>query len=188
MSDDKWVVQSYSFSNINEYEKAKKEQETVAYVRANTNLNNIKVVAKLYSSLIEKETFDTIVGYRFLEELRQILLSEDLLSEEALPFIPVKAKDSKFIRESVANEQYEKYKNLYEKTNHKKKISIYANFFLAIIIVAMMVLSVMTNHGASSKTEAEILDKYASWAQELQQKEDELNQREELLNELQNGK
>ena len=170
MQNDKWVVQCFSFANSNDYEKAKKEQETVAYIKSNTNLSNIKVVAKLYSSLIEKETFDTIIGYTFLQELRQLLLSQDMITEVALPSIPIVAKDAKL---------------LYEKTSRKKKISLYANFFLATIVIIMMILSVMTKNQANGKFEEKILNQYASWKQELEQKEDELAQRENQLNQLQ---
>ncbi len=185
MQSDKWVVQCFSFANSNDYEKAKKEQETVAYIKSNTNLSNIKVVAKLYSSLIEKETFDTIIGYTFLQELRQLLLSQDMITEAALPPIPVDAKEAKLLKETVANEQLEKYKNLYIKTSHKKKISLYANFFLVTIVIIMMILSVMTKSQANGKFEEKILNQYASWKQELQQKEEELDKRENILNQLQ---
>ncbi len=188
MVNSKWVVQCFAFSNSREYEKAKKEQETVAYIRANTNLSNIKVVAKLYASLIEKETFDTIIGYSFLEELRQLLLSENMITEESLPPISIKTKDAMFVKDSVANERFEKYKRLYEKTNQKRKISIYGNVILGIIVIVMMALSVFTKSNYSGKSEEAIINKYASWKQELQQKEKELNEREELLNQLQDDK
>ena len=187
MSNDKWIVQCYTFSNSNDYMKAKKEQETVAYIRANTNLANIKVVAKLYTNLIEKDTFDTIIGYNFLEELRQLLLKEDILTEDSLPPIPIKIKEEKSLSESAANRQVDKYKRLFEKVNRQKKISLFANFLLIIVIVAMMILTLLTNNNDESKIETEILNKYSSWQQELQQKEDEIEQREELLNQLQDG-
>ncbi len=188
MPNDKWKVQCYTFSNNNDYMKAKKEQETIAYIRANTNLDNIKVVAKLYANLIQKETFDTIIGYNFLEELRQLLLKEEVITEDSLLPIPVKAKGEKLLSESAANRQVDKYKGLFEKVNRQKKISLFANFLLIIVIIAMMVIALLNNNNDQSKLEAEILNKYSSWKQELQQKEDEIEQREELLNQIQDGK
>ena len=180
MADEKWVVQSYAFANSKDYEKAKKEQETIAYIKANTDLSQVKVVAKLYVSLVEKETFDTIVGYSFLEELRQQIIASNLVTLDALPPIPVKVKG--MTKESVANDRADRYKALYEKSDSKRRISICANIFLVIIIVVMMTLTIMTSKNADTKTENEVLDKYSSWKQELQQKEDELNQREKQLN------
>lgn len=185
MANDKWVVQFYSFSNSKDYEKAKKEQETIAYIRANTNLSNMKVVAKLYVSLIEKETFDTIIGYTFLEELHQVLLTSDILTEASLPPIPVRTKDSRLVKEEAANEKIDRYKLLLEKTNYKKKISMIANFFLVIIIIVMLVLSVLTKNNVNNTTETEIINKYSSWKQELQQKEEELKEREKVLDQVQ---
>lgn len=195
MSSEKWVVQCYSFPNSREYEKACKEQETVAYIRSNTNLSNVQVVAKLYTSLIEKETFDTIIGYSFLEELRQILLKDSRVTEEALPAIPVKVKDAILLKESAANVKADRYKALYEKSESKKKISMIANIMLALIIIAMMVLTLVTGNTSEDKVRTEILNEYSSWKQELEQKEkellnkeDELLQKEEQLKEQNNNK
>ena len=187
MANDKWVVQCYSFSNSMEYNKAKKEQETIAYIRANTNMSSDKVVAKLYESLIEKETFDTIIGYAFLEELRQILMSNQLLTEDSLPPIPVKTKDPRLVKENVAKDNLDRYKSLLEKANHKKKLSLLANFFLVLVVIAMLTLSFVTKNKAGQMSETELLNKYASWKQELEQKEEELEQREEQLNQLQDA-
>ncbi len=184
MAENKLVVQCYAFPNGKEYEKAKKEQETIAYIKANTDLANIKVVAKLYVSLIEKRTFDTVVGYAFLGELRDTLLAQNIVTEDSLPPIPVKSA-SNMSKESVANDRAERYKELYKKTNNKKKISIYANIILVIMIIVMMVLALMTQSKANNPSETELIDKYSSWKQELEQKEDELNQREQDLNQSQ---
>lgn len=187
MTEDKWVVQCYAFPNGKEYEKAMKEQETVAYIKANTDLANIKVVAKLYINLIEKKTFDTIVGFTFLEELRNLLLSQNGITEDSLPPIPINSITSKMSKVSVANERAEKYKALYEKSDSKKKLSIYANIFLVIMIIVMMALAIMTKKNANPN-ETELINKYSKWKQELQQKQDELNQREQELNQLQEEK
>lgn len=181
MSSENWVVQCYSFPNSREFEKASKEQETVAYIRSNTNLSNIQVVAKIYVSLIEKETFDTIIGYSFLEELRQILLNDSRVTEDSLPMIPVKVKDAKLIKESAANEKADLYKTLYEKTANKKKICMIANIMLVIIIVAMLILTFLSGNTSEERLKTEILNEYSSWKQELEQKEDDLIQKEEDL-------
>ena len=46
--DKKYVIDGFAFPNASEYERAKKEKETVAYLSANTDMTNLKEKLQLY--------------------------------------------------------------------------------------------------------------------------------------------
>ena len=44
----KYVLDGYLFANATDFERAKKEQETIQYLTANTNMADMKALYKLY--------------------------------------------------------------------------------------------------------------------------------------------
>ena len=71
---ERFVVDEYSFGTKAEWEEAKREEESIQYIRAKTNLSDPQTVYKVYCGLVEKKTFTTPVGTAFLLELRAGLL------------------------------------------------------------------------------------------------------------------
>lgn len=69
-----------------------------------------------------------------------------------------------------------------KKTKDKLTTSIIINFLLAAGIVAMIYIASTSSNINILNYETALLDKYSSWAQELQDKENELNERERALN------
>lgn len=183
MANEQWIVQGFLFQSRQEYMKAKKEQEAIAYIKANSDLNNIKSVTKVYNKLTENHTFDTIIGITFLNELREkILKQKDAVEAEMKPILIRGSQTMTRHGKEMVKQQENKYKNLYEEVKHKRSISVYLNIFLAITVIAMFMITYYSPRHNDSVYEQEILDKYSTWKAELQQKEDELNAREKAVN------
>lgn len=68
-----------------------------------------------------------------------------------------------------------------EQVKSKYRFSLFFNILLVIVIVIMVYITLNSNHVNILNYETKLQDKYASWAQELQEKEDALNK---LRNEL----
>ena len=182
---NKMVVQGFTFRTKEEYSKAKKEQEAIAYIKANTDLMNMKNRYKLYCRLNSKETFQTIIGVQFLSELRESLLKANFISEEQLePVLVTSTVVEKAVlpKNVSANRQADsKFSSLYEKQKHKKELAYVVIGFLSIIIAGMIIISYTGNHSNLEMLENKIIDKYSAWEAELEEKEAELNQKEEQL-------
>ena len=176
------IVQGYIFASNNEYERAKKEQEVIAYIRANSDLTKLKIAIKVYSNLVEKKTFDTIIGYRFLDELRQMIIKQNNALEEHLPYIGVKEQVTLVKERKVDGDEGKRYKRLYDDLRAKQVKWRIINISLLIAIIAMFIFSYLSPNTNDKAYENEILNKYSSWKQELQEKEEELIQREDALN------
>ena len=180
MRNETMVVEAYQFASVKEYDKARKEQEVIAYIRANNELSDLRAVIKLYKALVEKNTFHTIVGYTFLDELRQQILTGCDISKEQLPYITIKENEE--IRNRDQEEYlHGKYKKLYEATKTKCTKSMIVNVFLGLAIAIILIISFASPQYNDHAYENEIIDKYSAWKEELQQKELELEQRENAL-------
>ena len=179
MVREKWTIEGYEFKSRHDYAKALKEYEAVEYIRVNTDLSNKKAVMKLYQSLTEKETFATIVGYSFLERLRKLIIEQNDVAEDAVPMVPVKASEVKVVKEKADGSDHNvRYKSLYEREHKKGTRLTIVTSFLAVIVVAMFVITYYSPKYNDSTYEEQILDRYSSWKQELEDKELELNERE----------
>lgn len=178
MSKD-WMVQGFEFSTKEEYEKARKEQESVSYIRAKTDLRDPRKLIQLYNSLTEKDMFETVIGYSFMETLRRYIISKELVAEEVLPPIKIK-KQVRTVNEAGAATKKD-YKKEYETLREKRSISRYINVALVMIVIGMFAITYYSPKNNKEVAEQQIQDEYASWQERLQQQEQQLEERETEL-------
>lgn len=169
-----------------ERHKARKESDFVRQIRAKTDLSDAKTALKLYNKLIHENYFNTIVGYAFLEELRDTILEENAAAEETLADIPVKETEG-IEKEEVPliPVRKDRFKKMYEGQvllNKKLKIAVFA---LVLILIGFIVINFkfeysiftyFTNYKANM--EEELIDKYKNWESEIQKKQEQLEQKE----------
>jgi len=189
-SNNKYVIDGYSFSNRNDYDRALKEKETISYIVANTNMADMKAVLKVYNMSVEKKSFQTVIGLEFVNNMRKNLISSGIVSKDVLMDIPVpKIFGSKQTPAPANNSNMaEKYKLAYENALAGRTIRNMVIFFLILIIVAMIVITYNSKYSVftyftnyEADMENEILDKYESWETELNEREKELEKRENAL-------
>lgn len=183
---EKMVVKDYAFTNKKEYEKAKKELEAITYMKANSDLTDAKMVYKIYTRLLDKGTFQTVIGYEFLRELRAMVIQGGMVSENEVRPILIKtknfiAKEEKFSDTVSDAKEVRKFQALYEKEKNGKLSMKIIIGFLVFIIVGMLAVARFTPYSIFTNYEDKIVNKYSQWQEELEAKEAELNKREEDL-------
>lgn len=183
MMESENKVSGYSFTNIQEYKEAKREAETIDYIRANTDLKDLNKVLKLYHKLVERQTLKTIVGYGFLKELQDIILKEGIISKDSLPCIKIEKDMKQFKAYSNSLEQNREQKNqsLAEEYRIRHRNSRIINIFLVIIIIAMIMIAFFSNRSKSTVNEEQTTDKFSAWEEDLKAKEADLLEREAAL-------
>lgn len=82
-------VEGFYFEDAGQGELAKKEAETVRYVRMITDLKKPEAVWKVYTKILDNNMFATPVGYSFLNELYGILAASGKINEKDIPKIPI---------------------------------------------------------------------------------------------------
>lgn len=185
MKRDAYELESFVFESRKAYEKAKKEEELIQTLLESADLTDEKNALKTYNRFVTDKTFSTIIGYTFLVQLRDYLIQSEFVSADALMEIPVKAINADASDTMPAKPQGEsRYKRLYEieKMSKKKfKIALIAAvvFLIGVIAVTLgskySVFTYFTNYKANM--EEELIDKYENWQEELQQREDALEQK-----------
>lgn len=178
MSDNERIVGGFLFRNAVEYERAKKEKATIEKLKKNINPEDLEEMEVLYRRLTGKNYFATPVGLEFLHGMRDYLVE---YGSEDLPLVPVPNWKNVTVR-GADKETLQKMQNQLEKENQTKKRLVVTIVALALVVVGMFFIVVTNDHQGYFNAEDKILDKYASWQEELEEWEAELTLREEALN------
>ena len=174
------IVDGYFFNSIKEAERARKELESINKIKSTIDINNGDKMEQLYKKLVDKKCYVTPVGINFLHEMREYIINELCIYD--IPPVPasfVVKKDSPY---TVEADKFDKVKNELEKEkNLRKKLTVFLVAFV-VIVVGMFFIIVTNDNLGYFNAEEKILDKYSAWQERLEMWEDELEEREEMLN------
>lgn len=181
MAEDKWVISGYEFATKDDYEKAKKEAESVVYIKAHTDMTDAQQVLKIYNKASDMKMFQTVIGYEFMHQLYAVLVKKKVMEPEYLKTIPVrKQAREQELPEDVesANRLAEQYRVLYEDSKQKRKQQKIVIAFL-FLLIGVMVTMVYFNY--NTYDENQVLDKYSVWESELEEREAAVKEKEKEL-------
>lgn len=191
----------FVFRTKKEAELAQREIEGTKYLRQKLDMENPNAVFSIYQNLIEQDLFETPVGYCFLKELRDYLLMIPAISNEEVLEIPIRypqteEEEKKQKKEQKKEEQRkerqrekEKAKNKKEQKKEGKNYKGRCQFFmvtsliLLISVVSMMLLAATSDNVNILNYENKLIDKYSSWEQELEEREQAVKEQEQALEE-----
>lgn len=187
----------FVFRTKKEAELAQREIEGTKYLRQKLDMENPNAVFSIYQNLIEQDLFETPVGYCFLKELRDYLLMIPAISNEEVLAIPIRypqteEEEKKQKKEQKKEEQRkerqrekEKAKNKKEQKKEGKNYKGRCQFFmvtsliLLISVVSMMLLAATSDNVNILNYENKLIDKYSSWEQELEEREQAVKEQEQ---------
>lgn len=172
------TVDGFVFPSAKEAQIALKEKQNIEVIRQRTPLNDSKAVYELYTKLIERDMFKTMVGYSFLYEMRYRLLTDFQYDEEDLPTV-VLPKRMEYDKVSELNKGVMETK-LQALMLTKKRMSI-VMAALAFMVVAMFVLAAVNPNVGYINAENKILNQYSAWQEELEQREKAVKEKEAQL-------
>lgn len=191
----------FVFQTKKEAELAQREIEGTKYLRQKLDMENPNAVFSIYQNLIEQDLFETPVGYCFLKELRDYLLMIPAISNEEVLAIPIrypqteeeekkqKKKQKKEEQRKERQREKEKAKNKKEQKKEGKNYKGRCQFFmvtsliLLISVVSMLLLAATSDNVNILNYENKLIDKYSSWEQELEEREQAVKEQEQALEE-----
>lgn len=178
MDKNSLIVEGFVFSSYKEAQTALKEQKNIEIIRQRTPFSDSRAVYELYAKLIERDMFKTMVGYSFLYELRQHLLTDFGYDEAELPtvIIPKRMEYDK-VREMNQGVLEAKLQRVLQ---IKKRMAIVITA-LVIMVLGMFVIAAVNPNVGYVNTENKILNKYSAWEEELEQREEAVKEKEEKL-------
>ncbi len=198
MEETKNILDGYLFENNQEFIKAKKEKEVIEQMKNTMDWNNPTTAYKLYQKILDKNSFTTIIGFQFLQQLRLVIIQSGLKKQEDL--LPIKlsqiettnkgqknnsqgktVKKTSSAMSTLQNEQLEKYRQIAEKHQTANKTKNIIIIFLIVIIVGMLTVSQLTPYSIFTDYEEKIINKYEAWEKKLEEREAAVTKREEAL-------
>ena len=208
MEDNKVItVNGFAFENPTTGSEALKEQEAIEYVNKQLNFDDTKSLLALYNQMVTRRMFHTEVGFSYLKSIQDYLMKSDV-DPAVIESIPISSsqeevdsnsydKDSSEKKEESSKEKRNsnnrynddiKAKNrerkLISKNKRLMKLSvsfIVISIVLVITIGAMFVIANTSNNPTILNYEEVLQNKYASWEQDLQKREADLEKKEKLL-------
>ncbi len=173
----------FVFANREDVEVAKNEAKKIAYIENHTDTSNLGNMKTVYEKLIETRTFSTPIGFLYLREIREALIKAGY-PEESIPAVPlyttfrrISLKDSpKPPRRFTEKEKEE----LSLKQRYRNSVIIAAIFGLLAAIMLIITLNGTTPNAINYKNA--ITNQYASWEQELSEREAAVREKERELN------
>ena len=178
------ALSRYNFESREAYDRAKKEAEFIRKAQKTMDLTDGKTALKLYNKIVKEKIFSSVLGYEFLFELRDVIIETGMAKAENLSPVPVreiiKVENDTLEDRSL---EVERYRRLYEGQkiiNSKFKIGIIVcvlvliGFVLVNFKLEYSVFTYFTNYKATM--EEDLVNKYEKWSEELQKREDAIEQ------------
>ena len=178
------TVGGYHFQSQADADKARDKKKKIAYIEAHMNRDNPESVLVIYDKMLSNKIFATPVGFGYLKEVRDFLLSCDgIKSEDVKPLelnqmyslgkgLPEEPEEPK--RRIVPAKKKEPYKDRFI-------ISAVLNVFLIIAIIGMFIIATASDNPNVINYENAIVNKYAEWEQELKDREQAVREAERKL-------
>ncbi|MCR5033255.1 MAG: hypothetical protein K6A92_10370 [Lachnospiraceae bacterium] len=184
------VVDGFLFLSDEDAQAARTEKKQVEYLMEHMDLENVAQSLTLYQKAVEAETFHTPFGLFFMHRLRGELQKRNI-QEPALPPVKVrsvpasKEKATEEVRERIRRNEEEaaERKARENRENHRYlfSVSVLMNVLLVIVVLVMFWIAKTTDHPNIINYENAITNKYATWEQELTEREKAVREKEREL-------
>ena len=179
--ENKYTFQGHTFDDEKQLIAAKKEAEAIEYLRSKTDFDNMNNLRKLYDRILDRNMMETVVGIAFLKEIRGKLIDSGMFTEEQLRPIPL-LPEVKKLKKRKEIQKRSREMTLLERSEQKNTRLKIICFFLAVLVAGMFIITLTgTRSPWALSYEEQILNKYASWAEEIQSKEEYLREYVRML-------
>ena len=183
---DKRYVNGYQFVGEDDADLARQEEKKIAYLEQHMDYNRPNSVLKIYCKAVEERIFKTPIGFDYLRRVQDFLLSCQGITPDMVPPIKLFVNFKPRLRENT-----NPARNRVKPPKEKAKISplflsVMLNVALAILVGFMFFVAVDSDNPNVLNYENAINNKYASWEQELSQREKAVREKERELK-IENG-
>ncbi len=184
MSDNSnLTVSGFTFANEKDAEMAREEEKKIYYIRTKLNMDNPQSVLVIYNKMVKNRVLCTPMGMSFLRELHDFLINSPEIAQEDVSSIPLyMSYNSEAVEEAPMKSRRVKPRSI---RTYKREYDICRVIIalLIVCIIAMFYITMKADNPNILNYETAIQNKYADWAQQLNEKEAELKARERALDE-----
>lgn len=175
-----FYVAGYCFGSIEDARQAQKEEKEASYFESKIRGKEVQNILAAYDNMLDEKLFKTPVGWEYLKHL-QGKIRDMGMDEDYIRPIPMYISYVHDEKEQISARQRVQPTEKKEDNNRKLKISVFFNILLVIMVAAMFVIAVNSENPNILNYEKTILNKYASWEQELTEREYKVREKEAEL-------
>lgn len=175
------LVKGYCFGTAEDAETARQEVKKIEYLEQHMDYGKPENMLLVYEKAIEGRVFQTPIGWEYLKNLQRKLYEHDELKEKISPIT---------IYTVFAHRVGDEIKVPDSRVTPRKKsplkryfaISVLVNLLLTAAVIAMFIIALTSDNPNIINYENKLVNKYASWEQELMEREGAVREKERELN------
>lgn len=174
-------AEGFCFLSTEDAGLATREKKHIEYLESVLDYQQPEQVLMLYDKALRERIFKTPVGMIYLKHLQNFLMNKTDIDPARVPMIPVYApcNASPVKRERPRANARKKAEE--EKRTAKMRISLILNILLVIAIIAMFIMTTQSDSPNILNYRTAILNEYASWEQDLSEREQVIREKEREL-------
>ncbi len=175
------IVGGYLFLSEEDAELARQEQKKIDYLDKHMDYSAAENVLRIYKKAIVERIFKTPVGHDYLKKLQMCLIRCGELDEENIPPIVLYNNYGMKMRQSYSPAR-QHIKTAGQRKAQWPVVSVMLNILLALAVAAMFGIALKSDNPNILNYETSLVNKYASWEQELSEREKTIREKEKELN------
>lgn len=177
------TVNGFQFGSKEDVELAEQELSTVKYIEGRIQNRGSDTIMSVYKGAIERKMFRTPVGYAYMRDLQKKMAAMGVRRED-IPGVPLYQIYNNNLSEEVTPRRTitipkRKKKSAIIRMN---RTLIMVNIILILLIIALFVINIKGSTPTVLNYKYAIENEYASWEQELKERENAVREKERELN------
>ena len=175
-------VGGYHFFTEKDAQIARTEVQKIEYLEERMDYSSPESIRYIYEKTIHERIFKTPVGLRYLQKLRDFLLSQPEIEQSDVIDIPLYVSfDSELRDHTSPARQRVVPAGKKDKEKTRFTLSVILNILLAFAILSMFYISFVSEQPNIVNYEKALISKYASWEQDLTDREQVIREKEREL-------
>lgn len=175
-----YIVGGYCFGSAEDAEIARQEEKKIEYLEQHMDYGKTENTFLVYQKAIESRVFQTPIGWEYLKKLQR-KMKEQGKTEDEIPPVALYTVFAHRVGDQIkvpAPRIPEKKKDTLK---GKFAISVLINILLVAAVGGMFFIATTSSNPNVLNYEKAIVNKYATWEQELSERENDLREREQEL-------
>ncbi len=177
-----FTVNGFLLGTKEDVELAKTELVTVKYIDKKIENRSANTVLSVYQGALERRLFRTPVGYSYLHDLQKRMLQGGIPREDIQPIPLYQVYNNSHLEDVPKRIVTVAPKKKKDSSKIKIRALLTVNIVLIIIIVLLFAISINGNVPTVINYKNVIENEYASWQQELTERENKIREKERELN------
>lgn len=183
MEKDVFLVEGYRFNSLTDAELAKEELKKAEYFEGRITGRSAQNLMTVYDKVLDEKVFITPVGWEYLKSIQQKLREAGVPEENIRPIPMYQSFKYRVSDEVSAYSVPQRIRPAKKKKEADKfQISVIVNILLVILVFAMFIITLKSDNPNILNYKRAIVDQYASWDQELTEREQAVREKERELN------